>query len=278
MDKILIFIGVMVLAVLCGVFVNKARKFFSFEPKSGGEKKEPRLPAPDKKSIARQAQCRGILVSRGLREIALAEGGGDFSTHLDAIARLERWVFAQGIHTGFSPEELETITAAPGTWSPEVARQALRGAETLGCLCWALSLVREIPPYDEPFDALALLSYLHIAEENFDIENAASLRTFDVLLKERRRADLWRWRSRLQQKITHGRKPPRGFSYPQIISLAAKAGAEDGAFDSPVQEDFPAFGKAFGAMTPDEFARVAAVADMRVRALDWLCGYAPKAQ
>ena len=275
MDKIIIFIGVMVLAVLCGVFVYKVRKFFSFGQNPDSQKQEPRLPAPSKRIVANQAQIRGALISRGLREIALAQSGDDSSTHFTEIAGLERWLFARGLHTTLSPEELEMITAAPGTWEAETARQSLRSAETLGCLCWALSLVSKIPPYDETFDAPTLLSYLHIAEENFNIESATKLRTFDILLQERQRADLWRWRAELQQKIAQGQKTPRGFSYSQIIALVAKSGSEH---DLPIGDDFPVFGMAFRKMNTEQLTRVTAICYMRARALDWLCGYSTQPQ
>ena len=169
MDKILIVFGIAAVALVCAIIVKKARREFSFAPDAHAATDERKLPAPDKTAILRRTQCVGVLVRRGLAEIALAEGQGDAAIHLAAVKALEKWTRARGLHGGFGTYELDLITGLAGTWGTEDARWAVRGTEGLGCLCWALSLLREMPPYDKSFDVAALLGYLHAGEENFDL-------------------------------------------------------------------------------------------------------------
>ena len=57
--------------------------------------------------------------------------------------------------------------------------------------------------------------------------------------------------------------------------MAAKSAVEQGVFAVTIDDDFPACGKAFGKIAPDESARLEALITARAGVLDWLCGYAP---
>jgi hypothetical protein len=57
--------------------------------------------------------------------------------------------------------------------------------------------------------------------------------------------------------------------------MASVKAAEDGAFLAPICDDFPAFGKAYRDLSPDEFSIATSIAMERHRAFNWLSGRAP---
>jgi hypothetical protein len=72
-----------------------------------------------------------------------------------------------------------------------------------------------------------------------------------------------------------GRKPPPGLTFAKIVSITADAAHKAGEIPAPVDGDFPLFGKAYGALTEDEYGIAHSIAMERHYAFNWLCGYAP---
>jgi hypothetical protein len=145
---------------------------------------------------------------------------------------------------------------AEATWS----------GEALGTLRWALGLVAELPPYDEPFD--------HEAEARADTTAAAQLRPFDEVDAARRTAKLWHWRGRTALLHAEGRLPlpERWASVDQLVAVAAMRGHEEGLLPAPLRGDLPAFGRAYRQLDADERSLALSIAAERHYALEWLCG------
>ena len=275
----LIFAGIAALISLIWLLIWKAGLIFGVKKNSGGEDKAvQRYPVPDKSNLARRAICLGALVLRGSFETGLH---GNCTTderqmYTDSATRLDDWLSAKGLLTGFLPEEINLISKEPGTWSDAEITAAMGETERLGCLCWALSLLRSIPPYDSRFDIKKLLPFLHLMEDNFDIQSAATLRTLDSLLNARSQAHHWDWRATTQKIINQTKKPQDKTEYDQMITFAAKTGCSSGYHDEPLSGDFPAFGKPYRKLTAVEFALIHNIISARLLAFDWLCGYAPE--
>ncbi len=279
LEAALIFTGIAGLIVLIWLLVRKAGLIFAVDRNAAGEDGTGRrYPVPDKSRLARRATCLGALVLRGSFESGLRSDctPDERRMYADSITRLENWLSAKRLLTGLRPEEINLISREAGNWGQADIAAVMGETETLGCLCWALSLARSIPPYDSRFDAKKLLPFLHLMEDNFNIQSAATLRSLDSLLGARSQAQHWDWRATMQDKINRAQKPPPGFKYDQVISFAAKAGYDNGHNDEPLSGDFPAFGKAYRDLTADEFALARNTASARLRSLDWLCGYAPE--
>jgi Domain of unknown function (DUF4272) len=163
----------------------------------------------------------------------------------------------------------------------EVSPQALIDANWLGestvCLLWALGHVSELQPYDQPAKP-ELTNELPAKPFQVLIENAV-LRAGDKIRKQRDLAELWHWRARTRQLRESGRVPQvlsEGLTIERVIQMAATKAAEDGAFKTPIGNDFPAFNKPYRDLTRDEFSIATSIAVERHRALNWLCGYAPR--
>ncbi len=275
MEKVLVAIGTLGLIVLLWMLIRKARAVVTFRPSREIAELPRKYPAPKKAQVARRALCIGAIVLRGSHEARLKDNAAahDSEGCREAIDRLEDWLTARALLVGLMPNEVNLMSKEAGAWSTEEITVSGCLAEMLGCLCWSLTLVRQMPPYDRRFDPANLLPYLHLTEDGFDLESASKMRTFDLLLREREVAEHWDWRAELREKMERGENPPAGFTYEQIISFAARAGFHGGENGEPIDDDLPAFGKAYRDLSDEEFALVRFIANQRLRAFNWLCGY-----
>lgn len=66
-----------------------------------------------------------------------------------------------------------------------------------------------------------------------------------------------------------------GMTINEVISMAGKRGGDERDF-VPIDGDFPAFGKPFRDVSDEEFLRIRSISQERHKALNWLCGYAPR--
>jgi hypothetical protein len=97
-------------------------------------------------------------------------------------------------------------------------------------------------------------------------------------------AELWHWRSRTRQLIEAGEVYQGGASaaaaglhtFDDIVRTTSRFAAEEKQIDPPIDEDFPAMGKAYRDLTNNEWNDVRSITVERHLALNWLCGYAPK--
>jgi hypothetical protein len=150
--------------------------------------------------------------------------------------------------------------------SPDAAAAAAvwRG-EALGTLLWSLELV-ELPPYDRPFDSGVVV--------RADLKGARMREPQDVDL-ERQSARLWHWRARTTALQAGGEVelPPRYATFDQLIAATAMRGFEQELLPAPMRGDFPAYGKVYRHLSPEQLAEAQAIATERHHALNWLCGH-----
>ncbi len=150
--------------------------------------------------------------------------------------------------------------------SPDAAAAAAvwRG-EALGTLLWSLELI-ELPPYDRPFDS-GLVA-------RTDLTGARMREPQDVDL-ERQSARLWHWRARtavLQARGEEVELPPPYETFDQLVAATAMRGFEQELLPAPMRGDFPAYGKVYRHLSPEQHAEAQAIAEQRHHALNWLCG------
>lgn len=149
------------------------------------------------------------------------------------------------------------------TSEPEVVDDVWQG-EALGTLLWALQL-EELPPYDEAF------STEDVVETSL---GSAELRDRETIELELASARLWHWRARTTavQADATVELPERYASYDQLIAATAMRGFEQGLLPAPMRGDFPAFGKVYRHLSPEQHAEAHSIAAERQHALAWLCG------
>jgi len=182
-----------------------------------------------------------------------------------------------GLWNDMDRPERDLMQAVP----PEITKQSLMDAnwlaEAIVCLLWALGYVSELLPYDEP--ASPELTNLLPAESAAVLVKKAALRPADSIRKQRDLAELWHWRARTRQLQESGRMPPvlpGGLTIENVLQMSSARAAENGAFPSAICDDFPLFRKSYRDLTDEEFSAATSIAMERHRALNWLCGYAPK--
>jgi hypothetical protein len=130
-------------------------------------------------------------------------------------------------------------------------------------------------PYDEQANS-ELTNKLPIEPTDVLIKKA-TLRPHELIEKQRDLAELWHWRSRTRQLQVSGHefKLPEGMTIEKILQRVSTKAAADGVIPTPIGDDFPAFGKSYRDLTPQEYSQATSIAMERHHALNWLCGFAP---
>jgi hypothetical protein len=159
-------------------------------------------------------------------------------------------------------QEVRTALQHEGPADPLVV-DAIWRAEALGTLLWALQLV-ELPSYDRAFDTRHVLE-LDAATGHF--------REHDDIALELEAARLWHWRARttLLQASGQVSLPERFSTVEQLVGATAMRGFEEGLLPTPMRGDFPAFGKVYRQLSPEQRSEAHSIAYERHLALAWLC-------
>lgn len=180
-----------------------------------------------------------------------------------------------GLWDAMTPGERAFIRAVP----PEVSHRTYVDVswlmESADCLLWSLGLIDRLPAYDTQADVE------HLARVPADsarvLVSSARLRPMEAISRARDIAELWHWRARTRQLQESGEpvRLPEGMTLTRIVQITAEQAASDGLFDAPLGNDFPAFGRPYRDLSPDEWSQAMSIAVERHRAFNWICGYAP---
>lgn len=239
-----------------------------------------RLVLPE--TAAKRALCLGSIVSRACICEDVIQAARDSSadaerTMSEAISRqfghMNAWLRSERLWGALSAKERSLMDKPLGAWTQQELIDAHWRTEALGVIEWALGIQQTLPPYDQPFDSAVVVRELGVLSSTTAFLAKARLRTVDEIAKARSVAELWLWRARTTQLQKKGTPPPPDATFEEIIAITAKLAGEEGLF-TPIQQDFPAFGKAYSALTDDEWSLMGSIARERLYALNWLCGYA----
>lgn len=175
------------------------------------------------------------------------------------------------------------ILATPETqWSAQQLIDALWCIESFQVLLWALGFKAALPPYGEVAPRDCLRDYPPRDFEGY--LQRAELRSRGAIEAMQAGAELWLWRSRLRDGAASDRRQPASpegdapATLDEIIRLTAERAHGRGDLSAPVAGDFPVAGRAYRALSDEEHATVRSITLERLRALNWLCGLAPKNQ
>lgn len=187
----------------------------------------------------------------------------------------------QGLWQYLSPWEQEYASRTIVTMTHEEQIDGSWRVESVQALMWALGLPSELPPYDEMADHDILKTIPSEGVTGFI--GSASLRPHAEISRAREIAEFWHWRARERYLMEvgeafdpDGKLKAAGFqSYDDIVRFTTRMGAENGTIPPCIDDDFPAFGKAYRDLDQHEWAQVRSIAIQRHFTLNWLCGYAP---
>lgn len=189
----------------------------------------------------------------------------------------EKQLRASGLWDSMASDEREFIQTGILETTEQQRIDASWLAEPFMCLVWALREIDQLPPYDQ--EANPDLMKSHLAKSLNQIMKGAKLRPRADIERQRAWAELWHWRCRTRMLLESGKIPAvleNGTSMNEVIGKAAKLAAAQGAFNSPIDDDFPAYGKPFRSTSAEEFTHITSISRERHRAFNWLCGYAPE--
>jgi hypothetical protein len=193
----------------------------------------------------------------------------------DMFAIREHQIRSAGLWEDMTEEERAFIQAGVLETTDQHRIDASRLPEAIVCFLWALGRLEKLPSYDQ--ETGHDLIETETGQEALANLKQAAVRPTEELQCQRDFAELWHWRCRTRRLIESGQLSPalpNGMSLEKVIEMAALKAAEEGAFASPIGNDFPALGKPFRDITAEEFASVTSISQERHKALNWLCGYA----
>ena len=213
--------------------------------------------APDPQAVALRALCLTAVAAAGAYALVLEAEPDSEDEVIAATGDLVEWIVEDGLGPALSAQERALIDLPLDEWSDAQRAAASGRAESLGVLLWALGVLDELPPWDEPFDAA---DEAPLGETIEELLERAEPRPADELERARDIADLWHWRA-----TAAGRDL-------DVVGGTARAAYDAGDIPEPLSGDFSAFGKAYRELEPVEAELARAIAAERREALAWLTG------
>jgi hypothetical protein len=226
----------------------------------------------EKEIVALRTLSLGSYVVRGELDIAMKEKiNPELKKSMDKLVELLfAWTKNEGLLDYLSNEELEVFSKPLGEWTDLEIIKAIWKHESLGVLLWSLSLISEIPPYDNNFLLEKLIDKIPLFKSKENFIEKVNLRPMEEIKWERDVAEHWFWR--LQIFDTEKEKS-EDIAFKNIISSVAEKAYLDGYIPKPIDGDFPVLGKPFRNLSLNEFLRISYIIIERYKTLNWLCEY-----
>lgn len=268
-------IAVILVSKVLIALINRRRRS---SPQQAG----PLVPA---QQAARRACCLAAVVKRGEMECLFVAGRAlaevDPSKASEARRMMDGsrdglngWLHREGLWDALSPAERKSLSRGAGWWSEQDAIDASWRREALGAIAWAIGIIPALPAWDTSFGE-DLPKMVGKDRSLAWVLQRLSPRSEGEIRRARDMAELWLWRARTTRLMRE--KPdapmPPGMTFEKIIRLACEKAKQEGVFE-PVEDDFPALGKAYRALTDEEWGTMRSIASERLHAFNWLCGYA----
>lgn len=223
----------------------------------------------DPEEVASRSLVRAALCHRAFLELEAEQGDGSGSDEdrFDLLA----WLHDEDLSDHLSAEEHAIFQAPVGSLDPGDTFMATWSAEALAPLCWALGLLPTLPDPDRPANVQAVLDLLPSpGSSTGSWREDAPIRDEDAIAEAREAADLWAWRATVQE-VWDTVTVEEHDDLIAAIRDTAHEGASIGLLPPPVDDDFPVLGRAYA--TAGDHETLAIIAEWRLRALNWLCGF-----
>lgn len=188
----------------------------------------------------------------------------------------EKKVRNAGLWDSMSEDERAFMQIGPLETTARHQIDASWSVEAIACMRWAVGKLDGLPAWDQQADPRS--AGFQKGERAKDLIETATLRPKSEIEKMRDNAEAWHWRCRTRMLLETEKIPPvleNGTAMDQVIAMSANFSVENRAFEETIDNDYPAFGKAFREITEEEFLTVRSISQERHKALNWLCGYAP---
>ncbi|MBX4205883.1 DUF4272 domain-containing protein [Candidatus Microgenomates bacterium] len=231
---------------------------------------------PTKEEVVNRALCLGAFWWRSqveiLNQMSKKNAPGLIKVNKQAVELLEQWLTKEHLQQHLSKKEKNLFGKSLDSWDNQERLNGTWRKESTGILLWALGFINKIPPYDIEFDK-KIKDKLPLLKPTESFRKEAKLRSRQEITKARDSAQHWHWRSRTTQIMNDGIKPPNNLTFQEIIKASVELGYKEDWNPKPIDNDFPAFGKAYKDLKVEEYSIVTSIAMERHFALNWLMGY-----
>lgn len=238
---------------------------------SSGDDDSVEIELRDPAETAKRALILAALTYRGFLELDEERAGRDAATEdrFDLLA----WIHDEHLIAHVEPLEMQTLQAPLGTLPEAEAQAATWSTEALTPLCWALGLIPEQAPPHEAAEATVLLDPLPVpGSPTAPFIRRSTLRDEAAIARAREIAELWYWRATMQELVTTASESELG-EFLTVIAETAAEGAAAELLPPPIGDDFPVGDASYHLAGDHE--TIAAIAERRLQALNWLCGFGP---
>lgn len=187
-------------------------------------------------------------------------------------AQLRSSLMNNGVWDNLTPDEQWYLSTPPDKVPHDDWAAGFGEIEALGTLLWALGFLQALPSYAD-----------HVGREVIDLcskiqPGTGTLRPIVELERARTTAEIWHWRARARLLATGVLDLPSGVTATDVempVAQVVQKATLDGILTDVVADDFAVHGRPFCALGADEATKMAAIAQRRHKALNWICGYAP---
>src|SRR5215208_6036612 len=139
---------------------------------------------------------------------------------------LSAWLTEEGLDPFIAAQERHLLNRRIGSLTVEEAQEASWQIEAAGALAWALELLEDPPPLDEPIDPASLLAILPSPwDKTRPFRENAELLPEELIAVERERAELWFWRASIEADRTEAKGRQATELNAAIHEVAAEAAA-----------------------------------------------------
>jgi hypothetical protein len=216
--------------------------------------------------IARRALLLQAIHLRGWMEDGIGEGGHiPMSRAIDRLVQINSWIDEHQLLEIAEPGEAEFLACRLGELDAEQVGAAYWRMDSLGVLTWALEHLPELPGFDSPFDAPAVMAQLpRVGEPCEEFLATQKRRTDDELARALEAARLWLWRATVYGK--------EEITSPGDLDWAARRAAELGTLDLIADGDFTVMATCYRGIESRQQELLQNLARERCQALSWLCG------
>jgi Domain of unknown function (DUF4272) len=227
--------------------------------------------SPDQEAVVDRVLCVAVPVMLGAVATGVAEGAMDAAQAERYVTESHRWLRRENLADALSARERKLIAQQLADWTERDTIDASWRNEAVGALLWALSVIPDMPPYDDRFGDIP--SYLPLLAPTAEFRMTAALRPAEEIARARDLAELWHWRARTTQLQRSGDPQGAAFDLEAIVRQSAALSYSEGGIPEPIDGDFPFLGKAFRDLDADEYSLATSIARERQFALNWLCGH-----
>lgn len=198
-----------------------------------------------------------------------ATDAGDWSAE---AFDLREWLRIEGLWNSLTGAEREFLQRPVGDTTEDQSAVVAWQAEGLATLSWALGLV-DLPPPGQLGDVTTVVQAVPAPWDTIiEWTRAARLRSEMEIATERDRAEILEWRIGIEspRRLSGGQERADYVAAIGEVVLEARASA---LLESASDTDFAIGDKLVTSFNDHDLERLSALAEERLRALNWLCGY-----